>query len=74
MNINDILEQYSTSDEAIAREIQLAVANYIAKNPDIIIHSFISMHPKYKDRLTNTNQFKVVRKTKTYTVTITTDE
>lgn len=72
--IQSIIDAYNESDEAIARELQLAVANYMHEHKDLVILSGLSMHPTYKAKLTNNNQFKVVRKNKIYTVTITTDE
>lgn len=72
--IQNIIDAYNESDEAIARELQLAVANYMHEHKELVIHSELSMHPTYKDKLTTSNKFKVVRKNKIYTVTVTTDD
>ena len=72
--IQKIIDEYSSSEEAIAREVQLAIGNYTLNNDDLVIHKFFELHPEFRDKLTTSNTIKVIRKNKVYTVTITADE
>lgn len=72
--VQKIIDEYSSSEEAIAREVQLAIGNYTLNNDDLVVHNLFELHPEFRDKLTTSNKIKVIRKDKVYTVTITANE